>query len=830
MSFDPLLTVLAAVEQTRSESVLEFDLPSSAGGRFAFFGGFALTLILVVFMYLRDTRSFSWPVRSWLLLLRVATVIAIFVIMTNPSRRTPEMMYRPSQVAVLVDTSLSMGYPEGELTNADSSSAPTRADAVRRLLENSELVDELSKDHQVSVYSFDSQLSGPHAVIPYRGRLETAETNAVAGEDPEPAEVITDWNEILRPRGLDTRLGDSLRALIGKVRSKSLSGIVVLSDGGSNAGFHPDAAHDVAVSSGLRLISVGLGGTEKQKNLQLVSLQAPSDVQVGDAFELKALVQGQGFAGQSVTIDLLSRDEGDQAAEPTLLLSRDLTLLEDGVPAEVVFQQTPTVAGKVEYFARVKPANRIPEWSETDNERRKSVNLNDRKMRILLIAGGPAREYRFVRNLLYRHPALLVDVWLQSVDAASFARVSQESDQMLTEFPGDLGALDEYDVIVGFDPDWSQITSEQREILLKWVSQRSGGVIVLPGDIYTPQLAAGGEEMAGIRELYPVFLSEFVLGGLSLDQEAKLPYEIAFTREGLDSEFLQLAEGADAVAEGTGWGRFSGVYRAYPTAGAKAGAMIYAYFADVRAQTEHGQPVLMASQFFGSGRTFFLGTAEFWRLRAISEEYYERFWTKLIREVGKGRRQRGTSRGLLMLERTEYALGQTVRLRARLYDKQLNELDLPSVPVSIINPQERPLVPERKLVQDPNNKGQYIGDFRANQVGTWQIELAIPDAKGEIDGDADQLIARLDVVLPNLEADHPEQDVALLKNLVRDTGGSYLTSDEAATKIPELLMNKGEQFVVNEWPETLWDRSWVLYVLVGLLSAEWLTRKLLKLA
>jgi hypothetical protein len=28
----------------------------------------------------------------------------------------------------------------------------------------------------------------------------------------------------------------------------------------------------------------------------------------------------------------------------------------------------------------------------------------------------------------------------------------------------------------------------------------------------------------------------------------------------------------------------------------------------------------------------------------------------------------------------------------------------------------------------------------------------------------------------------------------------------------------------------LWDRVWVLYVLVGLLCLEWITRKLLKLA
>ena len=38
------------------------------------------------------------------------------------------------------------------------------------------------------------------------------------------------------------------------------------------------------------------------------------------------------------------------------------------------------------------------------------------------------------------------------------------------------------------------------------------------------------------------------------------------------------------------------------------------------------------------------------------------------------------------------------------------------------------------------------------------------------------------------------------------------------------------EFLVDERLRTLWDRDWVMYLLVGLLSVEWLTRKLLKLA
>jgi hypothetical protein len=85
-------------------------------------------------------------------------------------------------------------------------------------------------------------------------------------------------------------------------------------------------------------------------------------------------------------------------------------------------------------------------------------------------------------------------------------------------------------------------------------------------------------------------------------------------------------------------------------------------------------------------------------------------------------------------------------------------------------------------------------------------------------------------VLPNLEFDSPRQNAKLLADLARETGGKYLTLENAATELPALLPDRGERFAVDEQLRALWDRQWVLYLLVGLLGVEWLTRKLLRLA
>jgi hypothetical protein len=178
---------------------------------------------------------------------------------------------------------------------------------------------------------------------------------------------------------------------------------------------------------------------------------------------------------------------------------------------------------------------------------------------------------------------------------------------------------------------------------------------------------------------------------------------------------------------------------------------------------------------------------------------------------------------MLLLERNQYILGQTVRVRAHLYNPQMEQLDVEKVVVEVFDPNGKPLIPARELHRDRNRPGQYVGDFRASLPGTYRLELAIPESQ-------ELLVDKIDVVLPNLESDNPQQNAKLLTDLARDTGGKYLRLEEAEAELPALLPNRSEEFLVDERLRTLWDRDWVLYLLVGLLSLEWLTRKLLKLA
>ncbi len=845
--------LLARVPVGETRQAWEFDLPISPASWLIWLGLVVIAVAWVVGLALRDSRELHPFWKFWMLVLRLSVWAAVLAIALNPQERTQMTSFRPSRVAIAVDTSLSMQLPEtspDELTasnqtsgQAEAKTARTRVDAVRQLLERSPLIDSLRRNHDVSVLTFDSTLAGPH----WQFRTKDPRVKGVGRENEAPAESQPtnersspaggaagaspsttkpsptsesgpNWDEIIKPRGVETRFGESLLDLIRQVSGKSLSGVIVISDGAANAGVDVSTAVSMAMQTKTRLMTVGVGSTHPPVNLSIASVQAPTDAHLGDPFEIAAFVQAEGLSGKNAIVELLSRPEGE-VSEPSLIESQELVLADNGVPIEVKFQQNPATAGSVEYLLRAKPAAKTSELSDTDNERRKMIRITDRKTKVLLFAGGPMRDYLFTRNMLYRHSAIELDVLLQTADPGT--AVSQESQKLLFDFPKTRDELFPYDVIVAFDPDWRKVAPEQQELLRDWVFTQAGGLILVAGDVNTSTLAGGGDEMKTVQELCPVTLSSLISEAL-METSSPQPWAIGFTRAGLEAGFLQLTD--EPISSAAVWKDFPGIFRCYPTAGAKAGATVYANFSDPRTETSYGRPIWIASQFYGSGRTLYLGAGELWRLRAIDEDYFERFWTKAIRELGQTRLKRGTLRGMLLPERTQYLLGQTAHVRALLSDPQFQPLSAESVALDIIDPSGKPLLPPLRLMADKQRPGQFVSDFRLSLPGTYRLELSIPES-------TDKLTEKLDVSLPNLETANARQNVQLLRSLAEETGGTYLPlDDKAAIELPRLLPNQGEEFLVDERLRTLWDRDWVLYVLVGLLSVEWLTRKLLKLA
>jgi hypothetical protein len=452
----------------------------------------------------------------------------------------------------------------------------------------------------------------------------------------------------------------------------------------------------------------------------------------------------------------------------------------------------------------------------------------DRKNHVLLLAGGAMRDYQFLRNLLYRDRYTSVDVLVQSAPPG----ISQEAKKILDDFPSTRGEMFDYDCIVAFDPDWTQLSAKQVELLEKWVGEQGGGLIVVAGPVDAckgPDSWVQSPDMNLIRNLYPVeFFGRMASteGNMYMGRD---PSPLDFTREGMEADFLWLSDSATASAKA--WASFPGVYSFCPVRGAKAGATVYARFSDPSVAQAGEGPVYFAGQFYGAGSVFYMGSAEIWRLRIVDDTYFSQFYTKLIRHVSQGRLLRGSTRGVLLVGQDRYMLGNTVEVRAQLTNARLEPLDMPSVNLQVIQPDGTSQTVAMRA--DTSRAGAYFGQFPAVQEGTYRLELPVPESENE------QLSRRIQVRVPDLERENPRRNDAVLNAIAKNSGGiAYVGTGSAfapqrGTPLAEELKDHTTTIIMPITPDPRQEEEWLRWMMVALCSLlclEWLIRRLLKLA
>ena len=147
--------------------------------------GFVTVFVLsyVVLWYRRDAVEQQRTVGLALMLLRIAALAGILLYFFQFDRRTEQRVVRDSRVAVLVDTSLSMTLPS-EPAASGLPSTSTRAEEVAKLFSQSDFLQQLSSQHELSVYRFD-QASRPTSVAAIAKVQTAAEKNEAQDIDAE---------------------------------------------------------------------------------------------------------------------------------------------------------------------------------------------------------------------------------------------------------------------------------------------------------------------------------------------------------------------------------------------------------------------------------------------------------------------------------------------------------------------------------------------------------------------------------------------------------------------------------------------------------------------
>ena len=712
--------------------------------------------------------------------LRLVVLAVVAALLMRPSVARDVERTWPGRVVVLADRSASMttadlAVPESQpeawqaalaLADAGELDGVTRHEAARRLLDG--LLGRLAPTHRVQLVTF----------------ADAAET--VLDVSPSGSAPLPDWTA----GGTATDLAG---ALAGALDGGAPVAVIALTDGHDTEAGDLDAVARRARDMGVPVHFVGVGSPVQPPNVAVVDLASSDRAMLGLPLQMRALVRADGYAARTARLLLTATDVANGSTVE--VMSRDVLLRGDGTRQVVDLTHAPQSAGPVRYRVAIEP--QPGEARAEDNTAVRQVTVTDRQISVLLAAGTPSREYRFLKALVERAPSFDLTVRLYGSAGDSGAPL-----------PADRAALTAYDVVVLCDPPPAGVPDGWWGELADAVDAEGVGVALIAGPTYAPGLLGDGPPNRLI-DLLPVSVDGPAARALIGDPGPFTePRDVRRAVAGRGHVITDLGAAANG---GAFWDELPPLYWALPAGRVKSGATALLLTGDPAFGRDI---VLSAVHSYGLGRVFYCGSSETWRWRTLGIEPFERFWLQALRYCAAGRLQGGSRRARILLDRAVYMPNEPVRIRVRLLDEELRPVERDGVTLQVRRDgEEAGSVALRPVDGTP---GAYRGVFQPGGFGRFELAYAGPDGPTAAES--------FEVRAPDLEYRDVRADVDAMTRLAEATGGRYLGPDELAGLVAS--MPAGGRTLVEPGPlKPLWDTAWLLAVLVAGLCAEWIVRK-----
>lgn len=708
-------------------------------------------------------------------------------------------------VLVLLDRSASLAIADAP---REGGGRETRDQQLRRTIgTNWPAFTALARDRTVQWLGFDSGAYDVH---------------------PQRSEGNPDGLDLPSPVGRRTALGAALDQALARAAARPVSGVVIVSDGRSVDEPGRQAIRRLQ-SERIPVFTVALGSAEPVADLALERAEAPALAFVNDTVPVGVDVErlGAGDAALGGRVQLIDKLTGRVLDERPL--ETDPSAWPDH-RTRITLTSKPGQPGKFEWVVRIVPD--IPDLIEQNNQAELSIELVDRPLRVLYFDGYPRWEYRYLKNLLVREHSIQSAALL----LAPNRQYLREGDLPLDTLPRSPEEWARFDVVVLGDLSPTLFSREQLEQLREHVSVRGAGLLWIGGPGATP----GAWRDTPLADLLPFSLGAAADGGggasvRSYDEAVVMAPALAARR-------LSLLELGETPAEGwpsrlsdpaTGWSQLQYAQR-IDLAWVKPTAEVLATFTPVSAANPApgpGATPAVLSMRYGAGRVLYVATDEIWRWRfARGEALPERFWLPLLRLQGRESLARASRPAILEVSPRRAEVEQPVRLAVRILDQSLADAAPASLTAKVRPapggteaagaPVELTLAPEQSQGQHAGRS--YATTWVPSQPGRYQVEVADPALAGA------SLSGEVEVAFSDDELRRPEADHALLARLSNQTDGRVLTAAELS-ELPRLLPKREVHVAGTPDIRTLWDRPASLILLMVLLGAEWIGRRLIKL-
>jgi uncharacterized membrane protein len=689
--------------------------------------------------------------------LRVLTGLAALAVAVQPTLTGERVTRSEGRLAILADASRSMGVaPSG---------AP-RVDEARALLAR--------------------WSDGP--------RSDTVATFAFGGS-PTPS-ALADLADSLAPVEEDTRIVGSIAELVAEDDASDLGAVVVVSDGADQG----RGGLGALARSGVKVHAVAIGAEESLRDDSIAAVEADPVAFLRQQARVRVVVRALGGDGGPVPVSLRLGEE----------LVREVVAEPDAHgEAAIEIPFTPARLGRAVYRLSipVTPDDAVPE----NNERAFLVRVTRDKLRVLLVAGRPSWDERFLRAFLKRDPAIdLISFFI--LRTASDLTMAASDELALIPFPTDelfSEHLGSFDLVVFQNFEYAPYQMAGYLPSIRDYVVRGGGFAMVGGDL---AFGSGGYAETALGEILPVTMPP----AGTPETRALALGSFAPTLSPALARHPLLTLLPDPAANAEAWSRLATLEGANVITGLRGDGR--PLLLHPRERTPDGAPMpVLAVGTAGRGRTLALATDTSWRWGITTggstgdPSAYERFWDRALRWLTH---DPALEPAHVTTDRERYGAGARIRVEALLRDDSYEPLADREVRLAIVDDAGDELA-ARDVVADGR------GEARARLEG--------PRVAGGY-----RVVARLAGAVEALceegfvvetggdELADPRSRPETLRELAERTGGTFHTAEDAPA-LARFDTTRTRSLGTHTFAP--FGTGWSLLGLVVLFGAEWLLRR-----
>ena len=598
--------------------------------------------------------------------------------------------------------------------------------------------------------------------------------------------------------GWTTDLTVPLESALRRLAGRPASAIVVVSDGRTTRPIDREVIQ-AAQARALPVFVVPVGSPDPVSDLSITEVDAAARAFIRDHVPVIARVECAGGApAHPIEVELVESESG-RVIDATTLSPSELV----SGQAEAVLRGASELEGSARWTVRVRGSS--DDLVRGNDERSLEIEFVDRPLRVLYIEGYPRWEYRYLKNLLVREPSLECSVMLLSADR-DFA---QEGNAPLERLPQTAEEFTAFDLFIIGDVPGSSLAQTQIEHIATAVNERGAGLLWIAGDRSTP----GSWRGTSLEDLLPIRGSPE-----RVDEAVFVEPTMASRRGGV----LQLGESSheswpSALTAGGDHAALEWSLHIEPDALKPATEVL----ATVQGRSQEEPTPLIVSMRYGAGLIVLVGTDETWRWRyGVGETFQERFWIQFIRYLARGSVQRDDRPFRLITEPRRPEAGTPAIVRVEVQDAKAGDIAGDAPLEARAEPIETRGVTSGETIQLVRGGAQWVGGWTPDTPGAWRVRIDSPRT-----GVLEQIVevVRSDGELLDPKTDHPQ-----LADLATRTGGAVITPGELS-RLESLLPRRAlvkERAIVDP----IWNSPAALLLVMILLLAEWIGRRVLRLA